>query len=117
MGTVRVKVLPCPQVLATVKSPPSMRAICCEMASPKSRAAELSWNRMRRPGLNGWNSDGRTSARMPMPVSITSIRTAGWSSHQSGRNDATMRTLALFRELDGVADQIDRRPAAGERRR
>ena len=50
---------------------------------PQTGAAELLRDAAS-PWLNGWNNCGRTSSRMPMPVSMTSIRTAGRPSRQSG---------------------------------
>ena len=101
VGTVSVKVLPWPHMLWTVNSPPSNSAMWREMASPRPvppnfREIEAS------PWWNGWNSCGSASWRMPIPVSMTSIWTAGRPLRQAGRSETTIRTLPFSVNLTAL---------------
>src|SRR3989441_9980378 len=74
-GRVNQKVLPFPISLSTPMAPPCSSISRRESASPSPvpsylRLAEASsWE-------NSWNSLGWSSAAMPMPVSVTAIRTS-----------------------------------------
>ena len=54
----------------------------------------------------GLEQRGKTSSRMPMPVSITSIRTVGRSSRHCGRKEATIRTLPCSVNLTALLAKL-----------
>ena len=106
MGTVRVKVLPCPHTLVAVKSPPSKRAICREMASPRPVPPNFCGDggvalleRLEEPGEDLLaNADARVD-HLDLYGRLV-LAPAG----QEGGHDPH---ASLFGELDRVARQVD----------
>ena len=94
---------PRPRALDTPMPPPISSDSCLEIASPRPVPPNFldvdvsaCWN--------GWNRCVRRPSDIPMPVSRTSTRS---SRRGSGLDAEVHDDLALGRELDRVADQVD----------
>ena len=89
-GTATVNVLPTSAVVRTSMSPPSIRANCRLIVSPRPVPPNLrvvltsAWT-------NGWNSLARSASVMPTPVSWTSNRTTAAVS--DGPSQETRRVI------------------------